>query len=61
MLSEVFTFGYFENSVTKKLGWNKEYFRDGIFLDIKAGGHLTITGFKYEADPFYKRIKLIEK
>jgi hypothetical protein len=61
VLSEVFTFGYFENSVTKKLGWNKEYFRDGIFLDIKAGGHLTITGFKYEADPFYKRIKLIEK
>jgi hypothetical protein len=61
VLSEVFTLGYFEHSVTKVRDWQYEVFKDGVFLDLKAGGYLTITGFKYETGPFYKRITLYNK
>ncbi len=36
------------------------YFRDGINLDTRMGGFITIAGLKYELSPFYKQFKLWE-
>lgn len=33
--------------------------RKGIYLDLRAGAHVTLAGFKYEITPYYKRILLM--
>lgn len=52
--TEVITIGYSGGN------WKTKLFRKGVYIDVTAGGYVTVLGIKYEPDTYYRKIQVFD-